>query len=259
MISFRWIRGPSSTRSCLPVAELARLGATGADDLASLHRDLLDPPAHPGRPHVALNFVMTADGRVTSQGRAEIGTRTDRELMFHLRSLAGAVLIGAGTLRVDPFAPSTKGRDPQPLAIVVSRTAELPLDNRFFRHPGPRLVATTSHATPAAVSALRERGADVELFGDAAVDLAALLAAVRARGVRFLLCEGGPTLAGQLLAAELVDELFLTHATVISAEPDARRLFEGGTPPPGSVRLERVTLHESVDGERYERSRVRYR
>jgi riboflavin biosynthesis pyrimidine reductase len=240
------------------VPELTRLGAVGTDALASLHRDLLDPPVHEGRPHVALNFVMTADGQVTYQGRAEIGTRTDRALMFHLRSLAGAVMVGAGTLRVDPFAPSTKGRDPQPLAIVVSRSAELPLDTAFFRHPGPRLVATVGSASPGAVLALREKGAEVASFGDTEVDLARLLGAVRDRGTRFLLCEGGPTLAGLLLAAELVDELFLTHATLISAEPDARRLFEGDRRPAGTVRLERVSLHGSPDGERYERSRLRY-
>ncbi|MDQ6857744.1 MAG: hypothetical protein M3Z65_01985, partial [Chloroflexota bacterium] len=76
------------------MAELTRLGAVGSDELASLHRDLLEPPAHEGRPHTALNFVMTADGRVSFQGRAEIGTRTDRALMAHLRSLADAVMIG---------------------------------------------------------------------------------------------------------------------------------------------------------------------
>jgi len=93
---------------------LTRLDAAGTDELGSLHRDLLEPPAHDGRPHVALNFVMTADGRVSYRGRAEIGTRTDRALMVQLRSLADAVMIGAGTLRVDPFAPSIPGRDRQP-------------------------------------------------------------------------------------------------------------------------------------------------
>jgi 5-amino-6-(5-phosphoribosylamino)uracil reductase len=239
------------------VVELTRLGAAGVEDLATLHRDLLEPPDHDGRPHIALNFVMTADGRVSYKGRAEIGSRADRALMFHLRSLADAIMIGAGTLRVDPFAPSTPGRDRQPLAIVVSRTGELPLGNRFFVHPGERLVATTATAPPAAVAAIRATGAQVEAFGETEVDLGRLLGTLRDRGVRFLLCEGGPTLAGQLLAQRSVDELFLTHATLITAEPDARRLFEGRLRPPGTVRLERATLHER-DGEWYERSRVRY-
>ncbi|HLZ48171.1 MAG TPA: dihydrofolate reductase family protein [Candidatus Limnocylindria bacterium] len=239
------------------MAEVTRLGPAGTVDVDALHRDLLDPPAHARRPHVALNFVMTADGRVTYKGRAEIGTRTDRELMFHIRSLADAVMIGAGTLRVDPFAPAAKGRERQPLAVVVSRTAKLPLGNAFFSYPGERLVATTASAPPDAVAAVRAAGATVETFGDPDVDLARLLAALRERGVRFLLCEGGPTLAGQLLATRLVDELFLTHATLVTAEPDARRLFEGSLAPSGTVRLERVSLHER-DGEWYERSRIRY-
>lgn len=238
--------------------ELARLGATGVDELAALHRDLLDPPPHEARPHVALNFVMTADGRVSYQGRAEIGTRTDRLLMFHLRSLADAVMIGAGTLRVDPFAPSVKGRDRQPIAVVVSRTCELPVENRFFAHPGPRLVATTAGAAAGAVANVRDAGAEVVSFGESDVDLAALLRMLHDRGVRFLLCEGGPSLAGELLGLGLVDELFLTHATLISAERDGRRLFDGGHGPTGTVRVERVTLHEH-EGEWYERSRIRYR
>ena len=232
--------------------------ALRAEDLVPIfHRDLLDPPAHDGRPHVALNFVMTADGRVSYRGRAEIGTRTDRALMVQLRSLADAVMIGAGTLRVDPFAPSIAGQDRQPLAVVVSRTCDLPLGNKFFAHPGDRLVATTTGAAPAAVSAVRAAGAQVEVFGDADVDIERLLGALRERGIRFLLCEGGPMLAGQLLARRSVDELFLTHATLVTAEAGARRLFDGGPAPEGSVRLERVTLHEHR-GERYERSLVRY-
>ena len=237
--------------------ELTRLGPVGVDELGALHRDLLEPPPHEGRPHVALNFVMTADGRVSYRGRAEIGTRTDRALMVQLRSLAGAVMIGAGTLRVDPFAPSIAGRDRQPLAVVVSRTCELPLGNKFFAHPGDRLVATTSDAAPSAVAAVRGAGAQAETYGDADVDLDRLLRALRERGVRFLLCEGGPTLAGQLLARRCVDELFLTHATLVTAEPDARRLFEGSLLPTGTVRLRRVSVHEH-EGEWYERSLVRY-
>jgi len=239
------------------VPELSRLGPVGADELDALHRDLLEPPPHEGRPHVALNFVMTADGRVSYRGRAEIGSRTDRALMVRLRSLADAVMIGAGTLRVDPFAPSIAGQVRQPLAVVVSRSCELPPANKFFAHPGDRLVATTTAAPPAAVAAVRAAGARVETFGETDVDLDRLLGALRTRGVRFLLCEGGPTLAGELLARGSVDELFLTHAILVTAEPDARRLFEGSFRPAGTVRLRRVSLHEH-DGEWYERSLVRY-
>ena len=237
---------------------LTRLEPAGTDELGSLHLDLREPPEHEARPHVALNFVLTADGRASFRGRAEIGTRTDRELMFHLRSLADAVMSGAGTLRVDPFAPVVRDRERQPLAIVVSGSATLPLENRFFRIANPKLVVTTYAASEEAASALRHAGAEVLRLGEDEVDLPALLALLRERGVRFLLCEGGPLLAGALLVRGLVDELFLTHATRVTAEPDARRLFESAEPLTREVRLERVSLHESESGERYERARIRY-
>lgn len=243
---------------CCRVPDLTRLGPVGTDELSSLHQDLAAPPEHGGRPHVALNFVLTADGRASFRGRAEIGTRTDRDLMFHLRSLADGVMSGAGTLRVGPFTPVVKGRERQPLAIVVSRSASLPTDNRFFGIPNPKLVATTYQASEEAASALRHAGVEVVRLGENDVDLAALLALLRERGVRFLLCEGGPSLAGALLVRGLVDELFLTHATRVTAEPDAKRLFEPVEPLGGEVRLERVTLHEGPAGERYERTRVTY-
>jgi riboflavin-specific deaminase-like protein len=243
---------------CRAVPRLTILGPAGTEELEALHLDLRKPPPHDGRPHVALNFVLTADGRASFRGRAEIGTRTDRELMFHLRSLADAVMSGAGTLRVDPFTPVVKGRERQPLAVVVSGSASLPTDNRFFAIPNAKLIATTYRASEEAASALRHAGAEVVRLGEEDVDLAALLALLHERGVRFLLCEGGPLLAGALLVRRLVDELFLTHATRVTAEPGARRLFESAEPLTDEVRLERVSLHESPSGERYERARVTY-
>ncbi len=240
------------------MTSIARLGVIATEDLASLHPDLRTSPVHPDRPHVVLNFVVTADGRASFRGRAEIGTRTDRELMFHLRSLVDAVMSGAGTLRVDPFAPVVQDRESQPLAIVVSGSGVLPPENRFFRIPNPRLVATTYRATEEAASALRHAGVEVLRVGEEEVDLRALLGVLRERGVRSLLCEGGPLLAGALLAKGLVDEIFLTHATRVTAEPGARRLFETAMDLPGEVHIDRVSLHESGSGERYERARIRY-
>ncbi|MFN2519899.1 MAG: dihydrofolate reductase family protein [Candidatus Limnocylindria bacterium] len=248
---------------------LSRLGPVAEERLDELHLDLLDPPRHPDRPHVALNFVLTADGRASFQGRAEIGTRADRALLHHLRALADAVLIGAGTLRVDPFAPRVRGeaalarraaagKAAEPIAAVVSASCVLPLDNRFFALAQPRLVLTTERAGAEAVAAVARTGAEVVRLGADEVEVAPLLALFHERGVRLLLCEGGPRLAAALLDAGAADELFLTHATLVTAEPDARRLFDAPRALRRETRLESVSLHVSRDGERYERARLRY-
>jgi riboflavin biosynthesis pyrimidine reductase len=50
-----------------------------------------------------------------------------------------------------------------------------------------------------------------------------VLEIVRAAGARLVLCEGGPHLFGDLLAARLIDELFLTLAPQIIGRDDAVR------------------------------------
>src|SRR6266513_717710 len=60
------------------------------------------PPA--GRPHLALTFASTADGRITVGGRSgPIGNEADRELFHELRARVDAVMVGAGTLRTERY------------------------------------------------------------------------------------------------------------------------------------------------------------
>ena len=74
---------------------------------------------------------------------------------------------------------------------------------------------------------------------------AAAMADLRRRGVRSLLCEGGPTLNSGLLAAGVVDALFLTLSPMLTGDPRAPRIVEGeGLPEPARLELEWVLRHE---------------
>ena len=86
------------------------------------------------------------------------------------------------------------------------------------------------------------------------VDLVELLRSLRQeRGIKALLCEGGPTLHGALQADGLVDELFLTIAPKLSGG-EAPRIIEGDLP--ALAELELAWLLEE-DGELYARYRRR--
>ncbi len=192
--------------------------------LDQVYRDLGWPEPPPDRPFVALNMVTTVDGAAALDHQAQpIGSATDHRLMRCIRANADAVMIGAGTLRaesVDPSVPAAfevervqRGLQPQPLAIVVSASAELPLQRSFFRSPRfQRVVLTGPEAPEDRLRRLRPL-AQVVVAGTGAFDLAAGLRRLRQQlGVRWLLAEGGPTLNAALLAAELLDELFWTVA-----------------------------------------------
>jgi riboflavin-specific deaminase-like protein len=184
------------------------------------------------RPFVFVNMVASVDGRAQVNGRAaELGEDADLEMLLELRAMADAVLIGPGTLRAEGYARlvgseerrayrESLGLPPDPPAVIVSRSFDVPWDARLFADAAqPVLVYTGSEPDPP------ETVAPVEVVRTA--DPAAMMADLRSRGVAALLSEGGPTLLSALLEAELVDELFVTIAPLITGDPVALRIVEG--------------------------------
>ena len=190
------------------------------------------------RPHLAINFAETLDGRATIEGRSgAIGSDTDTAMLVGLRTRFDAVMIGAGTMRAERYGRIVKdqsrrerrerlGLPHDPLMVIVSGRLDLPWDAPLFTAGGGRvLIFTASEAEPpktaTSLRVVRHEGQ---------VDVAAALSHLREeRGVRSLLCEGGPHLHGELWAAGLVDELFLTTAPRMTGA-EAPRIIEGALP-----------------------------
>jgi riboflavin biosynthesis pyrimidine reductase len=186
-------------------------GGGGLEDLIGDLR--LGEAAPAERPRVVANFVASVDGRVTLGGRSvALGDAGDREMFHFLRTQADAVLAGTGTLAAEPYnrlagrperraARVARGLAADPLLATITRTGNVP-PVALADDPDSSFVALTG--TPrAALRRLREE-----------------------HGVRSVLCEGGPTLFGALVADGLVDELFLTVSPVLAAG-DGPRLLEG--------------------------------
>jgi riboflavin-specific deaminase-like protein len=192
---------------------------TVADQVASL--DLISL-ALERRPYLITNFAVTLDGHATIAGRSgPIGSQSDAAMLVGLRTRVDAVMIGAGTMRTERYGrviadPAKRQRREReglphdPLMVIISGRLDLPWDAPLFTEGHGRvLICTTSEADPpecaTPVRVLRQHGEQL--------DLAAVLEHLRGeRGVRALLCEGGPHLHAQLIDAGLVDELFVTHA-----------------------------------------------
>jgi riboflavin-specific deaminase-like protein len=212
------------------------------------------------RPFLALNFVSTVDGRATIAGRSgPIGSDTDTEMLGRLRCRFDAVMIGAGTMRVERYGRLASkqetrrrreaiGLDPDPLMVIVSGRLDLPWDAPLFTDgEGRVLILTATEAEPP------ETATPIQVQRhEGAVNLTEALRDLRREhGVRSLLCEGGPHLHEQLQADNLVDELFLTIAPKLSGG-EAPRILEG--PLPQVIDMELGWLLEE-DGELFARYR----
>jgi riboflavin-specific deaminase-like protein len=191
------------------------------------------------RPFVFVCMIASADGRAARDGRsAGLGGDADLELLLELRAIADAVLIGTGTLRAEGYDRLVKreerrarraagGLAEDPLAVVLSRRFDVPWDAGLFQAPEQPVLVYTGIDTgdPPAVPA------PVEVVRLEVPGLTEMLADLRARGVRALLSEGGPTMHGALHAAGVVDELFLTIAPLITGDDDEPNIVEGGRLP----------------------------
>lgn len=206
-----------------------------------------------GRPYLVLNMVTTADGRVTIGGRSgPIGNAADQDLFHALRTRVDAVMVGAGTLRAENYGRIVRkperrearlraGLAPDPVAVVVSGRLDLPDDLPLLHDPEQEvLVATFSDGElpgTARVEYLRYEGG--------AVDIRGLLEELHRRGVRSVLCEGGPTLNAELLRAGGVDELFHCQAPTLAGEPDAPTMVTGILHQPVGMELVWMLENES--------------
>jgi riboflavin-specific deaminase-like protein len=191
------------------------------------------------RPYLVVNFAVTIDGRAAIEGRSgPIGSKADTEMLQLLRTRVDAVMIGAGTMRAERYGrivsdPSLRARRERiglphdPLAVIVSGRLDLPWDAPLFTDGGGRvLIFTTSEAEPPPT----ETPLRVVRHEGITVDLVEALRHLRVeRGVRALLCEGGPGLHSELQSLELVDELFATVAAKLAGGPEPR-MIEGELP-----------------------------
>lgn len=219
-------------------------GPTTVEGQLERYRPWEEP--HGERPFLATNFAVTVDGRATIGGKSgPIGSDADTEMLVGLRGRFDAVMIGAGTMRVERYGDLPG----EQLLVLVSGRLDLPWDAPVFADERGRvLVFTSSEVEPP------ETAAAVEVVRhEDRVDLAEALRCLRREhGVRALLSEGGPRLHAELWALGLVDDLFLTIAPKLSGS-EAPRILEG-TPLPSIQTLELSWLLED-DGELFARYR----
>ena len=182
---------------------------------------------------VRANMVTTLDGGAWgATGRsASINSSADFRAFCAMRAMADVVLVGAGTVRAEGYTPlqapaelaaarAAAGLSPTLVTAVVTRSGDLPAAFLDCAEATSTLVLTTS----AGAQVLHERVPSDRLIvtGDGGVDLTAALAELAGRGLRRVLCEGGPTLLGDLVAASLVDEMCVTTSPLLVGGPAER-------------------------------------
>ncbi len=173
-----------------------------------------------GRPMVSLKLAQSLDGRIAARtGHSQWVTGARARLEAHrLRATHDAILIGSNTAIVDD--PMLTCRlpgvtDRNPVRVVLDRRLRLPVDGALARSAAdvPVWVLTGANHDPARRERLEAVGVEVVVMEWEDVDGALRLLA--RRGITRLMVEGGSTIAGALVKADLVDRLHVALAPML--------------------------------------------
>ncbi|MBC7443469.1 MAG: pyrimidine reductase family protein [Ramlibacter sp.] len=185
-------------------------------------------------PRLRVNFIASIDGAATHDGLSGGLNNDDDKLVFDtLRLLSDVIVVGAGTVRAEGYGgirlePAdaawrvARGLPAQlPVAIVSSRL-DIDPGHPVFADAAVRPLVVTQAASPADRRRDLAEVADILICGEDAVDPHRMVAALAARGLTQVLCEGGPRLFGALIEADCVDELCLTLSPMLEAGATGR-------------------------------------
>lgn len=205
------------------------------------------------RPYTFINMVSTIDGKILTGERGEpvqdLGSEVDHLLMRRIEEAADAVLIGSGSQRSSAglWYPRNLVR------IVATRSGNVLAESRFFKDaPEKAIVLCTTQSTLPALPA----GVRVKRFEGDSVPWRDAMAWIRKElGVRTLLVEGGSDLNAQLLALDLIDELFLTLAPKVKLGANVPTYADGEPLPRERVQKYRLIELNRVGDEVF----LRYR
>jgi len=183
-----------------------------------------------GRPWLRVKLAMSLDGRTAlASGESQWLTgAAARQDVQRLRARSSAILTGIGTVLADD--PALNVRLPetirQPLRVILDSRLRTPPTAQTLQLPGSALIVSAV-ADPDRQAPLRAAGADIAVVPNAGsgLDLTAIMAELARRECNEVQVECGPTLAGALLQAGLMDELVIYMAPLLLGD-QARGLFQ---------------------------------
>ncbi len=212
-----------------------------------------------------VNMVTSLDGATAVEGGASGLTDPDDQALFHaFRAVADVVMVGAATVRTEGYGPLLLpeevrrrrvgwGLQPLPRLVVLSRRLDIDPDSRFLDPDRPPLIITGADHSSQARSAL-EGKAEVLVLDGALADLARVIEVLGEVGI--VLCEGGPSINGQLAEADLIDELNISTTPMVVGGQSARLAHSGAELiPPLRFRLDRLLRGDRMLFARYLRDR----
>lgn len=218
-------------------------------------------------PRVGANAVSSIDGSASVDGLSGgLGGPADLLVFDLLRRVCDVVVVGAGTVRSEGYGAMRLHDDDvawrrshdlpdHPVFAIVSGSLDLDPSSAVFAEAPVRPLVVTTESSPRDARSRLEGVADVVVCGADRVDPRLLVALLVERGLPQIHTEGGPSLLGDLVDADLLDELNVTVSPTLVAGEGPRIVSGSGAGAVRGMTLDHLLASEDVLLARYSRRR----
>lgn len=218
--------------------------------------DLVAAYDWPAERWVRACFARTLDGAITGPDglSRSISAPADRMVVAAIRRFADVYLVGAGTVRAEGYKAVRadldrarervlRGRAHSPTLAVVTTTCDFDWEQVDFVNSEARPIMITIASCDPGARRAAARWCDVVVAGEQRVEPQQALDTLAERGLTRVTFEGGDRLLADMVHAEVLDEMDLTIAPVLTGAPHRKRT--------GEAVLTGMRLHQLLEDDGY--------
>ncbi len=203
-----------------------------------------------GRPFIAIKFAASLDGKIATASHDSkwITNDTARSYARDLRSQYQAILVGINTIiDDDPHLGSRSPGKTDPLRVILDNTLRVPPNSQALRD-GNVLIVTTKRATPESQKTFTDRNIPIYICPGNRITLTEVMKELARRHIINVLVEGGGTVLGSFVDAQLVDKVYAFYGPLIIGGETSISAIAGRGAPTISQSLHLANLtYEQLD------------
>ena len=183
------------------------------------------------RPRVIFSAAITLDGKLASRnGDSKLSSKIDKIRVHKLRSKVDAILIGKNTVKIDdPLLSVHNIKKKNPTRIILDSNATISTSSRILKTCSkiPTVIVVTKKAQKKNLQKLEKFPVQIVVCGNNTVSIKKLLVALKKKGIKNILVEGGGTTNWAFVKENLVDEAIITITPYLVGGMTATTLVDG--------------------------------
>ena len=183
------------------------------------------------RPRVIFSAAITLDGKLASRnGDSKLSSKIDKIRVHKLRSKVDAILIGKNTVKIDdPLLSVHNIKKKNPIRIILDSNATISTSSRILKTCSkiPTVIVVTKKAQKKNLQKLEKFPVQIVVCGNNTVSIKKLLVALKKKGIKNILVEGGGTTNWAFVKENLVDEAIITITPYLVGGMTATTLVDG--------------------------------